>query len=340
MGPRHVLRAPVPAAARPRPVAPATGEGGHADEGRGSAGARAGRAAGRTGPGRGRAARVRRVRGRDRAGRGRRGAASPTTRTRRPGARSSRAARSSTASTASCKRPGAQRRGGRRGCARGPCSSASSSRSRPGRARAARRARRRRRSPWSRFRASPARSRWTRCRRRAPSPATRRRCWRPSGLPKFFPMLMTAAGTVAAGQGARRSAPGVAGLQAIATARRLGAVVSAFDMRPAVQEQVESLGATFLDLGVRGQETEGGYAPELSAEDQARQQAGARGAIAGLRRRSSRRRSSPAGPRRTLIPADAVAPHAPRVGDRRPGRRGGRQLRADRARGRSSGGRA
>ena len=66
---------------------------------------------------------------------------------------------------------------------------------------------------------------------------------------------------------------GVAGLQAIATARRLGAVVSAFDVRPAVKEQVESLGARFLELGVKGEETEGGYAKELTAEQQAAQQA-------------------------------------------------------------------
>jgi NAD(P) transhydrogenase subunit alpha len=66
---------------------------------------------------------------------------------------------------------------------------------------------------------------------------------------------------------------GVAGLQAIATARRLGAVVSAFDVRPAVKEQVESLGATFLDLGIQGEETEGGYARELTPEQQAAQQA-------------------------------------------------------------------
>jgi proton-translocating NAD(P)+ transhydrogenase subunit alpha len=64
---------------------------------------------------------------------------------------------------------------------------------------------------------------------------------------------------------------GVAGLQAIATARRLGAVVSAFDVRAAVREQVESLGATFLDLGVVGEETEGGYARELTAEQQTAQ---------------------------------------------------------------------
>jgi NAD(P) transhydrogenase subunit alpha len=65
----------------------------------------------------------------------------------------------------------------------------------------------------------------------------------------------------------------VAGLQALATARRLGAVVSGFDVRPVVKEQVESLGATFLDLGVLGEETEGGYAAELTPEQQAQQQA-------------------------------------------------------------------
>jgi H+-translocating NAD(P) transhydrogenase subunit alpha len=80
-------------------------------------------------------------------------------------------------------------------------------------------------------------------------------------LPKFFPMLMTAAGTVAPAKVLVLGA-GVAGLQAIATARRLGAVVSGFDVRPVVREQVESLGATFLDLGVTGEETEGGYARE------------------------------------------------------------------------------
>jgi H+-translocating NAD(P) transhydrogenase subunit alpha len=91
-------------------------------------------------------------------------------------------------------------------------------------------------------------------------------------LPRLFPLLMTAAGTVAPAKVLVVGA-GVAGLQAIATARRLGAVVSGFDVRPAVREQVESLGATFLDLGVQGAETSGGYAAELTAEDQARQQA-------------------------------------------------------------------
>ncbi len=91
-------------------------------------------------------------------------------------------------------------------------------------------------------------------------------------VPKLFPMLMTAAGTIAPARVLVLGA-GVAGLQAIATARRLGAVVSAFDVRPAVAEQVQSLGAQFLDLGVRGEETEGGYAKELTPEQQAAQQA-------------------------------------------------------------------
>jgi len=91
-------------------------------------------------------------------------------------------------------------------------------------------------------------------------------------LPKFFPMLMTAAGTVAPAKVLVLGA-GVAGLQAIATARRLGAVVSGFDVRPVVREQVESLGAAFLDLGIVGEETSGGYARELTEEDQRRQQA-------------------------------------------------------------------
>ena len=78
---------------------------------------------------------------------------------------------------------------------------------------------------------------------------------------------MTAAGTVAPAKVLVLGA-GVAGLQAIATARRLGAVVSGFDVRPVVREQVESLGRAFLDLGVRGDETEGGYAAELTEEEQ------------------------------------------------------------------------
>ena len=90
-------------------------------------------------------------------------------------------------------------------------------------------------------------------------------------LPKFRPMLTTAAGTIAPAKALVLGA-GVAGLQAIATLRRLGAVVAGFDVRPAVKEQVQSLGAQFLDLGVVGEETEGGYARELTPEEQAKQQ--------------------------------------------------------------------
>ena len=90
-------------------------------------------------------------------------------------------------------------------------------------------------------------------------------------LPRFFPMLMTAAGTVAPAKVLVLGA-GVAGLQAIATAHRLGAVVAGFDVRPVVREQVESLGATFLDLGIIGEETAAGYARELTQDEQRRQQ--------------------------------------------------------------------
>ena len=87
-----------------------------------------------------------------------------------------------------------------------------------------------------------------------------------AALPKFFPMLTTAAGTIRPAKVLVLGA-GVAGLQAIATARRLGAVVSAYDTRAVVKEQVQSLGASFLeiDLGADGEGT-GGYAKELSAE--------------------------------------------------------------------------
>jgi H+-translocating NAD(P) transhydrogenase subunit alpha len=90
-------------------------------------------------------------------------------------------------------------------------------------------------------------------------------------LPKFFPMLMTAAGTVAPAKVLVLGA-GVAGLQAVATARRLGAVVTGFDVRPVVREQIESLGANWLDLGIVGEETAGGYAQELTEEQQRQQQ--------------------------------------------------------------------
>jgi proton-translocating NAD(P)+ transhydrogenase subunit alpha len=90
-------------------------------------------------------------------------------------------------------------------------------------------------------------------------------------LPRFFPMLMTAAGTVPPAKVLVIGA-GVAGLQAIATARRLGAVVTGFDVRPVVREQIQSLGANWLDLGVSGAEAEGGYARELTADEMRAQQ--------------------------------------------------------------------
>jgi len=90
-----------------------------------------------------------------------------------------------------------------------------------------------------------------------------------NSLGRFFPLFMTAAGTLTPARVFVLGA-GVAGLQAIATSRRLGAVVEAFDVRPAVKEEVQSLGAAFvsLDLTHESQQDKGGYAKELSAEDQ------------------------------------------------------------------------
>ncbi len=91
-------------------------------------------------------------------------------------------------------------------------------------------------------------------------------------LGRFYPMLMTAAGTIRPATVLVLGA-GVAGLQAIATARRLGAVVQGFDVRAAVKEQVESLGAKFLEFDLGGDlEGAGGYAKELTPEQQQRQQ--------------------------------------------------------------------
>ena len=91
-------------------------------------------------------------------------------------------------------------------------------------------------------------------------------------LGRYYPMLMTAAGTIRPATVLVLGA-GVAGLQAIATARRLGAVVQGFDVRAAVKEQVESLGAHFLEFDLGGDlEGAGGYAKELTPEQQARQQ--------------------------------------------------------------------
>jgi NAD(P) transhydrogenase subunit alpha len=92
-------------------------------------------------------------------------------------------------------------------------------------------------------------------------------------MPRFFPMLMTAAGTIPPAQALVLGA-GVAGLQAIATARRLGAVVTAFDIRSAVKEQIQSLGARFFEVeGIGDAEAAGGYARELTPEEQDKQRA-------------------------------------------------------------------
>jgi NAD(P) transhydrogenase subunit alpha len=89
-------------------------------------------------------------------------------------------------------------------------------------------------------------------------------------LGKFFPMLTTAAGTIRPSKALIIGA-GVAGLQAIATARRLGAIVEGYDVRAAVKEQVESLGAKFVDIEIKA-EGEGGYARELTEEEKQQQQ--------------------------------------------------------------------
>jgi NAD(P) transhydrogenase subunit alpha len=89
-------------------------------------------------------------------------------------------------------------------------------------------------------------------------------------LPRFFPLFMTAAGTVPPAKVLVLGA-GVAGLQAIATARRLGAVVEAYDVRSASADEVKSLGATFVDLGLEALEAAGGYAREMTEERATRQ---------------------------------------------------------------------
>jgi NAD(P) transhydrogenase subunit alpha len=90
-------------------------------------------------------------------------------------------------------------------------------------------------------------------------------------LPKMFPMMMTAAGTIKPAKAFVIGA-GVAGLQAIASAKKAGAVVYGFDVRPEVKEQIESLGAKFLEIEVADARGEGGYARELTAEEKKKQQ--------------------------------------------------------------------
>jgi NAD(P) transhydrogenase subunit alpha len=92
-----------------------------------------------------------------------------------------------------------------------------------------------------------------------------------AALPRFFPMLMTAAGTIAPAKVLVLGA-GVAGLQAIATARRLGAVVEAYDVRSSVKEQVQSLGARFIDIaGIEDAQTRSGYARTATSDEKQKQ---------------------------------------------------------------------
>ena len=126
-------------------------------------------------------------------------------------------------------------------------------------------------------------------------------------LPRMFPMLITAAGTVLPARVLVLGA-GVAGLQAIATARRLGAVVDAYDVRPAVREEIQSLGANFVDLSLETADAEGqgGYARDLGAAFYRRQQE----ALADWAARATvviSTASVPGRPAPVLVTADAVA---------------------------------
>ena len=150
---------------------------------------------------------------------------------------------------------------------------------------------------------------------------------------RAFPMMMTAAGTVAPARVLVMGA-GVAGLQAIATARRLGAVVSATDVRPAAKEQVQSLGATFVaveDEEFKQAETAGGYAKEMSDAYKAKQAA----LIAETIKKQDIVITTALIPGRkapVLVSEEMVKTHEARLGHRRSGGRAGRQLPALRAR--------
>ena len=179
-------------------------------------------------------------------------------------------------------------------------------------------------SPWNAFRASRGRRRWTRCRASPPWRDTTRSQLGATHLARMLPKITTAAGAIGPAK-VLVMGLGVAGLEAIATAHRLGAVVEGYDVRPETQEQALSLGATFVDTGVdaRGK---GGYARELT-----------RG-----RKGQGRRRADPAypagrpdhhhgrDPRQAVPEADqqgAGRRYEGRRRDRRPLRRGRRQLR-------------
>ena len=152
---------------------------------------------------------------------------------------------------------------------------------------------------------------------------------------RFMPMLMTAAGTVKAARVLVLGA-GVAGLQAIATAKRLGAVIEASDVRPAVKEQVESLGAKFIEVplsddeNARRRRRAGGYARAMS-DDYKRRQA----ALIAERAKAAdiviTTALIPGRPAPVLVTEEMVAGDEAGLGDRRPGGDAGRQLPAERA---------
>ncbi len=144
---------------------------------------------------------------------------------------------------------------------------------------------------------------------------------------RFWPMLTTAAGTIRPARVLVLGA-GVAGLQAIATARRLGAVVEAYDVRRAAREQVESLGAKFLAVEVDAQAA-GGYARELTDEERRREQALLHDSVAAADVVITTAQI-PGRPAPRLIDAGMVGRHEDRGGDHRPGRRRRRQLRIHR----------
>ena len=130
-------------------------------------------------------------------------------------------------------------------------------------------------SPWNSCRASPAPRRWTCCRRQANLAGYKAVIDAAATFGRAMPMMMTAAGTIAPAR-VLVMGVGVAGLQAIATAKRLGAIVSATDVRPATKEQVESLGGTFvavMDEEFKNAQTAAGYAKQMSPEYQAKQAA-------------------------------------------------------------------
>ncbi len=148
--------------------------------------------------------------------------------------------------------------------------------------------------------------------------------------PRFFPMLTTAAGTIRPSKVLVVGA-GVAGLQAIATAKRLGAQVEGFDVRPETREQIESLGGKFLDLGVSAA-GEGGYARQLTDEERAEQQRRLGEHLTGIDVLVCTA-AVPGRPAPKIVSAAMVGGNETGQRDRRPGRRDRWQLRAHGARG-------